>query len=174
MTTRSIFPRGQHNTDCPADAEPNCADHTVTSCPVGQFLVPGTSGSDSKCADCADGENFTATVDGALMHGETSCKACTAECPIDRPLKTSSCRKDQDTGCDACTPTQFYNDFLTQCLETAPCGPGTYFSSVYWTRDRSDEQGRTCIPCPDGTFREEEAHRESACTPTRTCGPDER
>ena len=60
-----------------------CKDHTVTSCPSGQYLVSGTNTTDSKCSDCPDGQY-------KIGNNSSGCLPKTTECPTGKRLITNT------------------------------------------------------------------------------------
>ena len=138
-----------------ARQDSKCIPHSISACPLGKQLVPGTNTSDSSCETCPP-NTFSDKKDDQPCQ-EFSKTSCAGEQFIKGNAR-------QDSKCIPC-PANTFSGTLGICNEMSisKCSPGEEFIPGNATKDAS------CIPCPDGTFN---ATGKGKCSKfTESCRP---
>ena len=141
-----------------------CPPTTIVDCPAGKqggSIQDANGCSAFRCDTCTGGQ-FKSTVSST-----DKCQAKTAVCQSGRYLVKGddAVKIRDDATCPPCPPFKHKlgND-ARPCQEHRKCAAG----AKYVAPASPTTNGGSCMPCPTGTYTEQEPHRDAAC---KTCPP---
>ncbi|NWI21130.1 TNR1B factor, partial [Crypturellus soui] len=129
-------------------------------CPPGQYKLQNcTDRVDTKCSPCGP-NSYT-----AVWNRSPQCFACLPPCRKGF-VQLQKCTESQDRIC-SCPPNEYciskVYDQCEMCRVHKKCGKGYQVS-----KRGTDSTDTQCIPCPPGTFSDEESYNTN-CKPHRVC-----